>query len=171
MQLIEYLLWSHQTYDKYNKTISLLGLILNHTQPIILGLLLLLINKNKNKNKKLILIIMLIYSLCAIKYSMQYNQYKMCTIKNKFNHLEWKWNYLSYKYIFYFIYVITLFLLFYINIEDPSYSLFFCSTLFISLALSNIFYSGSTAVGALWCFYIVFLPTIYYFLRINKILN
>lgn len=114
---------------------------------------------------------MLIYSLCAIKYSMQYNQYKMCTIKNKFNHLEWKWNNLSNKDIFYFIYVITLFLLFYTSIEEPRYSVFFCSSLFISLAFSNIFYSAYNVLGSLWCFYVVFLPTIYYFLRINKILN
>jgi hypothetical protein len=104
MQLIEYLLWIYQKCDTYNKFISIIGLILNHTQPIILGLIILLLNKNINK--KLILLVMFIYLLCAIKYSIQFNKYDMCTVKNKYNHLEWKWNLLENGIIFYWIFII-----------------------------------------------------------------
>jgi hypothetical protein len=46
MQGIEYLLWKHQICDNYNKFISVLGMILNHLQPIVLGLLVILFNTN-----------------------------------------------------------------------------------------------------------------------------
>lgn len=46
MQLIEYLLWTHQKCDKYNKMLSITGMLLNHLQPIMLGLLVLNFNKN-----------------------------------------------------------------------------------------------------------------------------
>ena len=39
MQLIEYFLWKHQKCDNINKNLSYLGMILNHSQPIVLGAL------------------------------------------------------------------------------------------------------------------------------------
>ena len=52
MQLIEFLLWSHQICDNYNKMISILGMILNYGQPIILAILLLTFYNQSKKNKK-----------------------------------------------------------------------------------------------------------------------
>jgi len=167
MQLIEYLLWINQHCNKRNKIISIVGLFLNHTQPIILGLLIL----NKNVNKKLILLVMFIYLLCAIKYSLQFNKYDMCTIKNKYNHLEWKWNQLENGIIFYWIFTIILLYLFSAGVKDSVYSLFFCISTIVSLLTSIYFYNRYNVTGALWCFYIVFFPTIYYSLRINEILK
>jgi hypothetical protein len=68
MQFIEYLLWNHQKCDNYNKTISIIGMILNHAQPIVLGIILLYVSNPFPKNKYIILIIMFIYTLCAIPY-------------------------------------------------------------------------------------------------------
>ena len=54
MQGIEYLLWSHQECDEYNKMISTLGMVLNHLQPIVLFILLYIyITKNNLSNLKI----------------------------------------------------------------------------------------------------------------------
>jgi nicotinamide riboside transporter PnuC len=49
MQGIEYLLWKHQKCDNYNKVISITGMILNHLQPFILGVIVLILNPKIEK--------------------------------------------------------------------------------------------------------------------------
>ena len=51
MQGIEYLLWKHQTCNHYNRAISILGMVLNHLRPVILGIVVLLLNPKTQKPK------------------------------------------------------------------------------------------------------------------------
>jgi len=95
MQLIEYLLWMHQKCDNYNKFLSITGMLLNHLQPIVLGLLVLYFNKN-NKNKWIIYLILSIYTIIIVPYSLQFIQSGDfdCTLKDdkQNSHLIWNWN-------------------------------------------------------------------------------
>ena len=80
MQGIEYLLWNHQKCDNYNRFLSILGMVLNHLQPIVLGLLILYFNKNVST--KIMYLIMFLYLCAIIPYSIQFlnNKNLECTI-------------------------------------------------------------------------------------------
>jgi hypothetical protein len=163
MQGIEYLLWKHQKCDDYNKLLSYAGMILNHTQPIILGIVILLVNP-KTPNKNLIITTMLLYTSIIIPYSLQYlnNENTQCTLKNDANnHLAWKWNFMKYAGFVYILFLITLSALCILGI--PKYGTYGAMVAVISFISSMIFYPS--AIGALWCYYTAYLPIAYFGLR------
>jgi hypothetical protein len=88
MQFIDFLLWRHQVCDDYNRLISLLGMLLNHSQPLVLGMIILLFNP---KHKNIIYTLMLVYLCVVIPYSIPFvtNKNLQCTLKGKENHLLW----------------------------------------------------------------------------------
>jgi hypothetical protein len=164
MQLIEYFLWTHQYCDNTNRMLSKLGLILNHLQPIVLGLLFLSYYKDiiNTNNKNNIIITMLLYSLIIIPYSLQYTKKYQCTIKNESTHLDWKWNKLNYYVIIYLIFLLTMSLICFFAAPNYYEKIIYILCIILSFSLSVIFYSK--AVGALWCYFTVFMPLIYYFI-------
>jgi hypothetical protein len=168
MQGIEYLIWSHQKCDNYNRFLSILGMIFNHLQPIILGIIILCINP-KNSYKKWILTVMFLYLCVIIPYSMQfiYNKNIQCTIKNELNkHLIWKWNLMSYATFIYITFLITICALFLLGFSQLEYGIYAVIAAIISYLTSLLFYH-TNVVGALWCYYVAFLPIIYFFMRIT----
>lgn len=95
------------------------GLILNHLQPIVLGLLILWFNPTFTgslqdiKNYNNIISIMIIYSIFIIIYSLQFKNELQCTMKNnETKHLDWQWNDLPNKLIIYIIFILSFVLLF-----------------------------------------------------------
>jgi hypothetical protein len=92
MQLIEFLLWSHQVCDIVNKSISFAGLILNYTQPIILGILLLKFYNQTPLNRKLIIGIMITYIILASFYIIQFMNQDKCSLKKDNPYLLWNWS-------------------------------------------------------------------------------
>jgi hypothetical protein len=82
MQFIDFLLWRHQICDDYNRMISFLGMLLNHSQPIVLGILILLFNPI---HKNIIYTLMLVYLCAVIPYSLPFVTDKklQCTLKGK----------------------------------------------------------------------------------------
>jgi hypothetical protein len=166
MQLIEFLLWSHQICDNYNKLLSICALILNHSQPIILAILLLTFYKQSKENKQYIKGILIIYSIIIFFYSSQFFKPEnlKCTIKGNNPHLLWNWNSMPYWEIVCSIFILSLGLLVYIGIPDKklAYKVIIIGALmFIS---SAIIYPRNF-IGVLWCFYSVFIPMILYFLH------
>jgi hypothetical protein len=163
MQGIEYLIWNHQKCDNYNRFLSILGMVLNHLQPIVLGLLILYFNKNVST--KIIYIIMFLYSCAIIPYSIQFlnNKKLVCTIKNKkaFNHLLWNWNNMIFAYIIYLIFLLTLCLLFYFGFPNR-YKFIAILVALISFGSSYFVYYKEGVMGSLWCFYILLITYIYY---------
>jgi len=166
MQIIEYLLWNHQICDNYNRIVSICGMILNHMQPVVLGIIILLMNTSLKK-RWLIKLIIIIYLCFIVPYSIQFinNKDIQCTIKNK-KHLEWKWNSMNYYTLIYFIYILALSLIFIVGLPTIKLGIFASLYVVFTYLSSSYFYSDSS-VGALWCFYILFTPLIYYFLRIT----
>jgi hypothetical protein len=164
MQGIEYLLWTHQKCDNYNRFISLLGMVFNHFQPLVLGIIILLVNKNVN-NKPWIYLVMFLYSLIIVPYSLQFfsvGKDKQCTMKNMANHLQWNWNILKYNRLIYFIFLFTMSVLF---LLDMNTGIYFALGAILSYTTSAILYNYND-VGALWCYYVAFIPIIYYILHV-----
>lgn len=162
MQFIEFLLWNHQVCDKYNKIISISGMIFNHLTPVMVAIIILTLTKQTDYNKKIILIVTAIYLLFIIPYSMQYllNKNLQCTVKVPGNpYLLWNWLNMPYIYIISFIYLLTLVILIYIGIPDVKLSSFFNIILVGSLLLSYIIYPRPY-LGSLWCYFGAFLPVL-----------
>lgn len=170
MQIIEYLLWNHQICDNYNRLVSICGMILNNMQPIVLGIIILLINTSLKK-RWLIKLIIIIYLFFIVPYSIQFinNKDIQCTIKNK-KHLEWKWSSMKYYTLIYFIYILTLSLIFIVGLPTIKLGIFASLYAVFTYLTSSYFYSDGS-IGALWCFYILLTPLIYYFLRISGFLQ
>ena len=168
MQGIEYLLWRHQICDNYNKMISVLGMALNHLQPVVLSLLVILFNPTLSQSKLgWIYSFMAIYLVVIIPYSIQFLQKSdsLCTIKNKeTGHLLWNWNNMKYHPFVYIVFLITFCAFFLLGLPKLQYGIRSSLVAVISYSTSLYFYPQKYT-GAIWCYYVVFLPMIYYLLR------
>lgn len=165
MQGIEYLLWKHQKCDDYNRSVSLLGMLFNHLQPIVLGLVIININTElKETYKNLIIIIMILYLCFIIPYSIQFidKDEEQCTIKNEeTKHLLWNWNLQNCNYIIYLIFLFTLCVLSLLGFPTLESKIMGTVTTIVTFTSSLILYPNDH-VGALWCYYTAYLPIIYY---------
>jgi len=167
MQIIDYLLWNHQICDWYNRYVSILGMILNNLQPIVLGLLILFFNSKINKNS--IYLLLFIYLCFIIPYSSQFQQKLQCTLNgknvekkySKWPYLKWQWNHMNFGAEAYSIFIIVTSMLFLIGLPNRNEGIFFAIMSFITFFTSYIFYSRNFA-GHMWCYYVVFWPIIYY---------
>lgn len=169
MQIIDFLLWRHQVCDDYNRMISLLGMFLNNSQPIVLGMIILLFNP---KHQNIILSFMLLYLCFVIPYSLPFvtNKKLQCTLKGKENHLLWNWNLLKYSLIMYFIYLVTVSGLFTYGLTNFKIGLFIAFIAVITY-VSSLFIYTQKYVGTIWCYYAVFLPILSYLIQYYKFLK
>ena len=165
MQGIDYLLWRHQKCDNYNRIVSVLGMVLNHLQPFVLGIVVLILNP-KNEYFNTILSLMVVYLIVIIPYSYQFIKMRgTCTIKGEnHDHLVWKWNSLEFSQIRYFTFLSVMTCLFVLGAKNKSVGLLFALTGIGMYTSSLIFYPKEVA-GALWCYYTAFVPIVYVTLR------
>lgn len=165
MQAIEYLLWSHQKCDTYNRIVSIVGMLLNNFQPLVLGFIIIVINP-KIRHISLFYLSMFIYLCAVIPYSLSFltNKKIQCTIKNKkTNHLEWNWNNMNYYKLVYLLFIISSCVMSILGFPTLLTGCLFAFFIVFSYTTTALFYSNS--VGALWCYYVVFTPIVYYILR------
>lgn len=169
MQIIDFLLWRHQVCDDYNRMISLLGMLLNNSQPIVLGMIILLFNP---KHQNIILSFMLLYLCVAIPYSIPFVTDKklQCTLKGKENHLIWNWNLLKDNVIMYSIYLFVVCGMLIYGVTNYKIGLLFAMIAIITF-LSSLFIYTTKYVGTIWCYYAVFLPIILYLGQYYKIIK
>jgi hypothetical protein len=165
MQFIEFLLWRHQQCDTYHKLLSVIGMILNHAQPVILACVTAYIY---NKNIDIIAGIVFIYLAVIIPYSMQYinsNGLQCSTvIPGSGNpHLVWNWNTMAYS-----SFVYSVFLAAFVGIAlfgmPQSEGRCFALVALLTYTGSSIIYERKV-VGSLWCFWTAFIPMIIYLLN------
>ena len=171
MQAIEYLLWSHQKCDTYNRIVSIIGMLLNNFQPLVLGFIIIALNP-KIRHISLFYLSIFIYLCVAIPYSLIFltNKKIQCTIKNKkTNHLEWNWNSMTYYKLVYLMFIISSCVMCILGFPTIMGGWLFAFFIVFSYTTTALFYSSS--VGALWCYYIVFVPIVYYILRILYKIN
>ena len=160
MQFIEYLLWKHPICDNYNKTVSVVGMMLNHLQPIVLAGLTAFFY---NKQLPMLSLISVIYLLVIIPYSLQYTSDLQCTTKKCGStdpHLVWNWNNLKYGDFAYFVFLCA-----FVGIGlygmPLSEGIFFSMFAVFTNVASQIFYDRKV-VGSLWCFWTAFVPVALY---------
>ena len=162
MQLIEFLLWRHQKCDNYNRFLSISGMILNHLQPIVLGFIIYMLNKNI-RYRYIFYISLFIYLFVMIPYSIQFLMIPQlqCTLKDKSTHLKWYWNNLKYGVLVYTIFLLTICILCIVGFPNFKTGIFMAFFGVLSFLLSLYFYK-SIYIGALWCYFVVLFPIVYY---------
>lgn len=160
MQLIEYMIWKDLDCNKgFNKIASLLGQLINHTQPIILIILLYLyMEPNLPINKGIVIMLNSIYLGYVLN---KYNTNNLCTKINKHGHLDWNWKY-NFNYNYYHLILLFNYIIFYKNIN-------LSTTLFISYVLFYYFKLKKINVSELWCFSVTGVPFVNLFMQ--KVLN
>ena len=162
MQGIEYLLWRHPVCDQYNKNISILGMILNHAQPVVLSGLLIGLG---GRNVPILLGITAIYLLTIIPYSFQFlteESLQCTTTQSNDPHLVWNWNTLKGSKFVYGIFLASFALLFSFGMPDANRGLLYAVVSVLTYMTSSLFYDRKV-MGALWCFYTSFIPALVYF--------
>lgn len=164
MQGIEFALWENQECNTINKFFSILGMLLNHLQPIVLSILILLLNNNLSKTTKQIIIIStIIYAIVITTYSIQFtDDDDGCTLKNEYNHLEWEWNGMKYRAIVYIMFLFMLMMLFYIGTPDKNAGILLSVISLISYLISLFIYKHKKVVGSLWCLFASFTPVLWF---------
>jgi hypothetical protein len=165
MQGIEYLLWQHQKCDNYNRVISVLGMVLNHLQPFILGIVVLLLNP-KTPNYKLIVGLLVFYLIVILPYSYQFIKMKgTCTIKSEnHDHLVWKWNGMPFARFRYAVFLFVLSAILILGVPNKVMGVLFAACGILMYSSSLVFYPREVA-GALWCYYTAFIPIFYFLFR------
>jgi low affinity Fe/Cu permease len=162
MQLIELLLWSHQTCDSYHKSVSISGMILNLTQPIVLAALVLHFSKRAGAP---IYWIIGAYSLFIMYYVTEYTSDLHCTSpKENDPHLVWNWGTLpSYK-AWWILYVLTSTGISILGMPILMQGIQIAAWMIITMSISILVYPRQD-MGAMWCFFTAFTPLLYYLSR------
>jgi hypothetical protein len=158
MQLIEAALWSHQQCDRTHKLISVAGMVLNHLQPIVLGLLAAYFATPRSPT--LFWGIMVTYTICSILYSIQYlnEEALQCTTPQCGNpHLVWNWNILPYSDVMYLGFLGTMCAMAYLGFPSRTLGLWFSGAAIVSYGLSSVVYDRKV-MGAMWCFFTAYVP-------------
>ena len=148
LQFIDFLFWRHQICDDYNRMISFLGMLLNHSQPFVLGMLILLFNPI---HQNIIYTLMLVYLCVIIPYSIPFviDKKLQCTLKGKENHLIWNWNLMKYKKFVYFIYVVAVSGMFIYGLTNYKIGLLFAMIAIITFLSSLVIYTEKY-LGTIW---------------------
>ena len=137
-----------------------------HTQPIVLGLIILYFAGQKMVSWRInsIIALIVIYAIVVAGYSLPFlvDPSNQCILKNETNHLQWKWNSREGSSYVYTLYMITFCSLFILGMK---YGLFFAGVAVFSLLSSLVLYPGSV-VGSIWCYYVAYLPILYFITRV-----
>jgi hypothetical protein len=163
MQGVEFLLWLHQECDATHKAISITGMILNHLQPVVLGLATALIFR---RNVATVGLIVLAYLAVAIPYSAQYltDANLQCTQKQSGDpHLLWNWYNMNHAKLMYGVFIAAFIGIVFAGVDTRQNAMLFSSVALITYGLSYLIYPRAH-VGALWCFWTAFVPAGLYFL-------
>jgi hypothetical protein len=164
MQGVEYILWTHLVCDNYNKLWSIVGMVLNHLQPIVLGVLIMVLHPN-NSQRNWVIALLLFYIAVIIPYSAQIQSPECTMVDEKNGHLMWKWNSMNYSVFVYCVFFITICGLCLVGFPIFKQGVYAMLTTAITYSTSLVFYPQAVA-GALWCYYVAYLPVLYFFSRI-----
>ena len=160
MQGIEYLLWKHPHCDSYHKRVSVMGMILNHSQPIVLALLTWLVYARQGM---VLWLLVLLYTIVIVPYSLQYTSDLQCSTRQcgaTDPHLVWNWNTMSQDTWVYLVFLATFVGVAWFGMPTQEGRLFSVAAV-ITYALSSAVYDRKV-MGSLWCFWTAFVPFVLY---------
>ncbi len=163
MQLYDAIFWNHPPPSNTNKITTKLAMITNHLQPIVLGLLIYYFNRNMEETSKIALIV---YTICITLYTINaWNKVEYTTVSNRSNpSLDWEWNHQYGAPIVYFIFLVTLIILFYQNVKVGG--ILAAILTLISFLFSLYKYQIKAASGRFWCYFAAFAPVIFLLTRL-----
>jgi hypothetical protein len=156
MQMVEYLLWKHPICDDYNKTVSIIGMALNHLQPIVLAALAGLFYF---KQVPVLIAVAAAYLAVIIPYSLQFTSDLQCTVRQcgaTDPHIVWNWNSMKHSDFVYLVFLGT-FVTIALFGMPRSEGLVFASVAVFTYTLSALVYDRKV-MGSLWCFWTAFMP-------------
>lgn len=148
MQLIEYFIWNNLSCSATNNYITKAGIIINHTEPIVLWLGILYFSKLKLDNW--VNFLMLGFIILTFFYTKSIFDNSCTTItKESSPHLHWLWNSGQNAKIYYTYFLMMFVILSIYGLENGIIHAILCV---ISLGISYKIYGDKHAVGAIWCF-------------------
>lgn len=156
MQLIEFFIWRNQPCnDDKNKIISKAGVIINHTEPIVLWLAILYFSKRTLPHS--IQLFMVCFVIVTILYTYNVWNSTECTTVTQESapHLHWKWNDGSFNTEYYMLFLLSLVLLSYYGLPNGHIN---ASLSIVSFVISKAIYGEKHSVGTMWCFAAAFGP-------------
>jgi len=160
MQLIEYLLWMHPVCDEYNKNVSLIGMVLNHLQPVVLALLTGLFYQQR---LPVLAALVAVYLVVIIPYSAQFTSDLRCSTRQcgaTDPHIVWNWNTMKGDRLAYMVFLGT-----FVGVGLAGMPLgaggLFATGSVLTYGLSSLIYDRKV-MGSLWCFWTAFIPAAIY---------
>jgi hypothetical protein len=157
MQLIEFLLWSHQTCDDYHKKVSFTGMLLNVSQPVVLALLILYFNPVRSP--VIIATLVTYFAFVVGLYIPQYTSDLHCTKPRQGDpHLVWNWLILENYELWWIFYIATSVILILYGVpKGLTFALPMTGTM-----LASIFLYPRQVMGSMWCFFTALSPMVMY---------
>lgn len=162
MQLIEFLLWKNQECNEINKTLSYIGMWLNHLQPIVFAILVLVISKTPNILG--IILISIAYLAVFIPYSLQYKNTEdlRCSTRHAGNpHIIWNWNRLQNFGIVYLVFLFTVCTIPFLGFSSKTNAYIFAVYCIITYVASVFLYREKDVIGSMWCLFTAVVPPVF----------
>jgi hypothetical protein len=163
MQLYDAIFWNYppinKSFSKTNEIATKFAIIFNHLQPIVLYLLIYYYNKGKiDKSSKWLT---LFYTIVIIIYTLNlWNKVKYTKVTERSSpSLDWEWNHQFGAPFVYFIFLITLIVLFYQNVKIGGKLAAFLTL--ISFLFSLYKYQIKANTGRFWCFFSAYAPLLF----------
>ena len=161
MQLIEFILWKTQPdCGRLNHAATLLGMVVNHLEPIALYLALIYFSRPLPIWVHITMGVFVIVSIIYTATAMQQEE-GTCTrvTPQSCPHLYWAWNtHPEHARPYYIFFLICLVLLSLYGLGDHGRTN--AVLLFVSFVVSHIIYGSSHSTGAMWCFAAAFGPVL-----------
>jgi hypothetical protein len=165
MQGIEWFLWNHQTCDQTHKNVSVMGMLLNFGQPLVLGGVILALSAKKDARMPIIAVLIL-YALYGIFfYVNQYTSELQCTTPHDNDpHLVWNWTVMKNYETAWAAYIIAVIAVLMLGMPTLTSKLVFSGVMLFTM-ISSIQTYDRKYMGALWCFSAASTPVVYYMFR------
>ena len=161
MQFFDALFWNYPPPSETNKVATKFAILFNHLQPIVLYLLINYYNKGQidTVSKWLTLFYTIIISIYTISL---WNKVNYTGVTERSNpSLDWSWNRQCGASFVYFIFLVTLIVLFFQNVKTGGKLAAFLTL--ISFLFSLYKYQIKVSSGRFWCYFAAFAPVIFLF--------
>lgn len=164
MQLFDWIFWENQEKNNVNFIFTKIAMIVNHTQPLLLGGLILLF---KGKIQDLGLLLLVMYTILSLIYTVSsFNDidYTLVKLEDGKKSLYWQWNFKYNNGYVYALFVLVLGILAYQNLNSPM-NVLFTIVNFITFYLAH---DKNTSIGRIWCNYASLVPVVFFLFGTSK---
>lgn len=170
MQLLDYVFWTHLSENPTNYAATKVAMLLNHLQPLVLGLVLSLPTSSLPTSSSfagslslpaLSVALLAAYGVCAVAYSAvawRNIDYTLVRPSSKPG-LRWQWNAQNGAPLFYALFLATMVVVAAQGLAFPV-NLAVCAIVLVSFFFSFVMYGGRSVIGRFWCHFAAYTPLI-----------